>query len=224
MDKGGWAAGVCDGGTRPCVHGIWCHINEAFYLWINRLLRCMELAGQLCFAAECPCNRACFPGAGSPIMAVRGCAAASTKDGDAGPAQLPPAPCASPASRTAFPAPSIPPGPSQPPGLAHPCRAPPGLEIVFGFAWAECFHFPARPTRSAGRHSVCAAYVHHAPKWKGVKKVEGGRIAAVPSFVLEQTFLQKCVDCAFSKLDEKISLLGKVCGLSSGNGLLPTAA
>lgn len=50
--------------------------------------------------------------------------------------------------------------------------------------------------------------------------VEGGRIAAVPSFAPEQTFLHKCADCAFNR---EISLHGKVCGLSSGDRPLPTA-
>lgn len=56
------------------------------------------------------------------------------------------------------------------------------------------------------------------------QKVEGGRIAAVPSFAPEQIFLQKCVDCAFNRLDEAKSLHGRVCGLPRGNRPLPTAA
>lgn len=56
------------------------------------------------------------------------------------------------------------------------------------------------------------------------QKVEGGSIAAVPSIALEQTFLHKCVDCAFNRLDEKISLHSKACGLLRGNRLLLTAA
>lgn len=47
------------------------------------------------------------------------------------------------------------------------------------------------------------------------QKVEGGRIAAVPSFALEQAFLQKCAECAFNRLDEQKSLHGQVCGLPS---------
>lgn len=56
-------------------------------------------------------------------------------------------------------------------------------------------------------------------KWRG-----GASIAAVPSITLNQTFLQKFVDCALNRLDEKVALHCKVPGLSSGNRLFLTAA
>lgn len=41
-------------------------------------------------------------------------------------------------------------------------------------------------------------------------------VAAVPSITLNQAFLQKCVYCAFNRLDEKVTLHCTVPGLSRG--------
>lgn len=37
----------------------------------------------------------------------------------------------------------------------------------------------------------------------------GVSTAAVPGITLNQAFLQRCVDCAFNRLDEKVALHGK---------------
>lgn len=56
-------------------------------------------------------------------------------------------------------------------------------------------------------------------KWRG-----GVSIAAVPSITLKQAFLQKFMDYAFNRLEEKVAPHCKVPGLSSGNRLFLAAA
>lgn len=206
--------------------------------FISELIACSG-AWSCVLRAQCPCIPACFPGAGSPIMAVRGCAAGAGRAGyqgqgcgsrtaspqlprlrtaPLGPSELHWVPQSSPGSLTA------PLGPSEPPAPASPrCgrpRLPWGCDS-FGVN-VSSWMFPAHPARSA----ACVRITHRKGKgWKShstgsrswsvdEQKVEGGRTAAVPSFAPEQTFLQKCVDCAFNRLDEEKSLHGRVCGLA----------
>lgn len=49
-------------------------------------------------------------------------------------------------------------------------------------------------------------------------------IAAVPNITLNQTFLQKFMDCAFNRLDGKVALRCKAPGPLRGNRPLLTAA
>ena len=59
--------------------------------------------------------------------------------------------------------------------------------------------------------------------WTSRKRRGGASIDAVPGITLNQTFLQKFVECAWNRLGEKVALRCKVPGPPGGNGLFLAA-